>query len=104
MRAAWIVYRKELKEILRDRRTLMAIGLAALSTPLVLFVISQVSTKTATQAYTVGFSGDVPVGLDILLRATSLKLLPVADPAAAAKEEGDLGVAVLPGQIDGHYD
>jgi ABC-type Na+ efflux pump permease subunit len=29
MRAAWIVYMKELQEILRDRRTLMAIGLAA---------------------------------------------------------------------------
>ena len=40
MGAAWIVYRKELKEILRDRRTLMAIGLAALATPLVLFVIA----------------------------------------------------------------
>ena len=49
MGAAWIVYRKELLEILRDRRTLMAIGLAALATPLVLFVISQVSTKTARQ-------------------------------------------------------
>jgi len=49
MGTAWIVYRKEITEILRDRRTLMAIGLAALATPIVLSVISQVATKTATQ-------------------------------------------------------
>ena len=65
MRAAWIVYRKELQEIVRDRRTLMAIGLAALATPLVLFVISRVSTQTATQIYTVGYSGTIPTGLDV---------------------------------------
>ncbi|MDQ6720555.1 MAG: ABC transporter permease subunit [Candidatus Dormibacteraeota bacterium] len=104
MGAAWIVYRKELLEILRDRRTLMAIGLAALATPLVLFVISQVSTKTATQTYTAGYSGDIPTGLDILLRATGLKLLSVADPATAAKQQVDLGVAFLPGEIDEYYD
>jgi len=34
VRSAWIVYRKEMMEILRDRRTLMAIGLAALATPI----------------------------------------------------------------------
>jgi sodium transport system permease protein len=104
MSAAWIVFRKELQEILRDRRTLMAIGLAALASPLVLFVISQVSTKTATQTYTVGYSGNIPIGLDILLRATSLKLVPVADPAAAAKQQVDLGVAFLSGEIDEYYD
>jgi sodium transport system permease protein len=104
MRAAWIVYRKELQEILRDRRTLMAIGLAALVTPLVLLVISNVSTKTATQTYTIGYSGEIPTGLDILLSATGLKLVPVDDPAAAARKEVDLGVAFLPGQIDEFYD
>jgi sodium transport system permease protein len=104
MRAAWIVYRKELQEILRDRRTLMAIGLAALATPLVLFVISQVSTKTVTQTYTVGYSGDIPTGLDILLRSTGLKLVTVADPAAAAKSEVDLGVAFRPGVVEEYYD
>ena len=104
MRAAWIVYRKELQEILRDRRTLMAIGLAALATPLVLFAISQVATKTATQTYTIAYSGEIPTGLDILLRATSLKLVPAADPAAAAKQLADLGIAFLPGQIDEYYD
>jgi sodium transport system permease protein len=104
MREALIVYRKELQEILRDRRTLMAIGLAALVTPLVLLVISRVSATTATQTYTVGYSGDIPTGLDILLRSTSLKLEPVADPAAAAKAKVDLGVAFLPGQIDEYYD
>jgi sodium transport system permease protein len=104
MRAAWIVYRKEMQEILRDRRTLMAIGLAALATPLVLYAISQVSTKTATQTYTVGYSGEIPTGLDILLRATSLKLVAVADPAESAKREVDLGVAFLPGVIDEYYD
>jgi sodium transport system permease protein len=104
MGAAWIVYRKELQEILRDRRTLIAIGLAALATPLVLFAIAQVSTKTATQNYVVGYSGDIPTGLDILLRATGLKLVPVTDPAVAAKQQVDLGVEFLPGEIDEYYD
>src|SRR5450756_1296303 len=78
----------------------MAIGLAALATPLVLIVISQVSTKTATQTYTIGYSGQIPSGLDILLSATGLKLEVVADPADAAKQQVDLGVAFLRAQID----
>ena len=104
MRTVWIVYRKEITEILRDRRTLMAIGLAALATPIVLSVISQVATKTATQEYTIGYSGDIPTGLDDLLRATSLKLVPVSDPAAAATRQVDIGVAFKPGEIDEYYD
>jgi sodium transport system permease protein len=102
--SAWIVIRKELTEVFRDRRTLMAIGLAALATPLVLFVISDVSTRTATQMYRVGYSGDIPTGLDILLRAAGLQLEVVADPAAAARKQVDLGVAFRPGEIDEYYD
>ena len=104
MRTVWIVYKKEITEILRDRRTLMAIGLAALATPIVLSVISQVATKTATQEYTIGYSGDIPTGLDELLRATSLKLVPVSDPAAAAMRQVDVGVVFKAGEIDEYYD
>jgi len=105
MRAVWIVYRKELIEILRDRRTLMAIAIAALATPLVLTVISQVATRTATQTYTIGYTGDIPIGLDVLVQATGLKLEPVADPAAAAKQQVDIGVAFQTGgDIDEYYD
>lgn len=104
MRAAWIVYRKEMVEILRDRRTLMAIGLAAIATPLVLSVISQISAKTATQAYTIGYTGDVPRGLAQLLTATNLKLVQVEDPAAAAKQKVDIGVAFRAGEVDEYYD
>src|SRR5258708_34379100 len=91
-------------EIVRDRRTLIAIGLAALATPLIMTVISQLATKTATQTYTVGYSGEIPVGLDVLLRATGLKLERVADPAAAAKQQGDLGVVLQAAQIEQYYD
>jgi sodium transport system permease protein len=101
---AWIVYKKEITEILRDRRTLIAIGLAALATPIVLSVISQVATKTATQEYTIGYSGDIPTGLGELLSATSLKLVSVSDPAAAAMRQVDVGVAFKPGEIDEYYD
>jgi sodium transport system permease protein len=104
MRATWIVYRKEIVEIFRDRRTLIAIGLAAFATPIVLGVISQVSTKTATQAYTIGYTGDIPTGLGELLTATNLKLVQVTDPAAAAKQQVDLGVAFKAGEIDEYYD
>jgi len=104
MHATWVVYRKEMIEILRDRRTLMAIGLAALATPIVLSVISQVSTRTATQTYTVGYTGSIPAGLDVLLNATNLKLVPVGDPVAAAKQQVDVGVAFQTGEIDEYYD
>jgi len=104
VKALGIVFRKELREIVRDRRTLIAIGLAALATPIVLIVISQVTAKTATQTYTVGYSGDIPVGLDTLLTATALKLERVSDPAAAAKKDVDIGVVFQPTQIDEYYD
>jgi sodium transport system permease protein len=104
VRDTLIVFRKELTEILRDRRTLFAIGLAALATPIVLFVISQVTAKTATQTYTVGYSGQVPAGLDVLFNATGLKLEPVADPATAAKQEVDLGLVFTANGVDEYYD
>src|SRR5256885_3850648 len=99
-----IVFRKEIREILRDRRTLIAIGLAVLATPTVLFVISQVSTRTATQTYTVGYSGDIPAGLDVLFGATGLRLERVDDPAAAAKRKVDIGIVFTPAGIDEYYD
>src|SRR3979490_1064359 len=104
MRTLRIVFLNEVREILRNRHTLIAIGLSALATPIVLLVISQVSTRTATQTYTVGYSGDIPTGLDILLTATGLKLEPVPDPAAAAKKQEDLGVVFQATQIDEYYD
>jgi ABC-type Na+ efflux pump, permease component len=104
MGSAWVVYKKEIREILRDRRTLMAIVLATLVAPLTLGIISQVSLQTATQTYTIGYSGDIPTGLDTLLRSTGLKLESVADPKAAAKKQVDLGIAFLPGELDEYYD
>jgi len=99
-----IVFRKELREILRDRRTLTAIALAALATPIVLFVISQVSARTATQVYTVGYKGEIPAGLDILFNATGLRLDLVDDPAAAAKRDVDLGLVFTSGGVEEYYD
>ena len=99
-----VVFKKEMREILRDRRTLIAIGLASIATPIILFVISQVTTKTATQTYTVGYSGEVPAGLDILFSATGLKLEQVDDPAAAAKQQVDLGIVFTPSGLDEYYD
>ena len=104
MGSAWVVYKKEIREILRDRRTLIAIALATLVAPLSLGIISQVSLQTATQTYTIGYSGDIPTGLDVLLRSTGLKLQPVADPRAAAQKQVDLGLAFLPGEVDEYYD
>ena len=99
-----IVFRKEIHEILRDRRTLIAIALAVLATPTVLFVISQVATRTATQTYTVGYSGDIPTGLDTLFGATGLKLERVDDPASAAKKQVDVGVVFTAAGIEEYYD
>jgi sodium transport system permease protein len=104
MSSTAIVFRKEIREILRDRRTLIAIALAALATPIVLFVISQVSVRTATQVYTVGYSGEIPTGLDVLFGATGLKLVPVSDPATAAKSQVDLGVVFTANSAEEYYD
>ena len=99
-----IVLRKELTEIVRDRRTLIAIALAALATPTVLLVISQLSSRVATQTYTVGYSGTIPTGLDVLFTATGMKLLQVADPASAAKQQVDIGLVFTPAGIEEYYD
>jgi len=104
VKAVAIVFRKELREILRDRRTMIAIGLAALATPTVLYVISQVTVRSATQTYTVGYKGEMPVGLDILFNATSLKLEQVADPVEAAKAQVDVGLVFTPQGVDEYYD
>ena len=104
MKAGAIVFRKEMREILRDRRTLIAIGLAALATPLVLFVISQVSTRTVAQAYTVGYTGTMPAGLDVLFNATGLNLKLVDDPAEAAKQQVDIGIVFSDKGLDEYYD
>jgi sodium transport system permease protein len=104
MRSVGIVFWKEMREILRDRRTLIAIGLAALATPVVLFVISQVSIQTASQAYTAGYSGDVPAGLGDLFSSTGLNLKLVADPATAAKQQVDIGIVFTSSGLDEYYD
>jgi sodium transport system permease protein len=104
LKSLLIVFKKELREIVRDRRTLMAIGLAALATPLIMTVVSQLATKTATQTYTIGYSGEIPVGLDVLLQATGLKLERVDDPASAARQQVDIGVVFQAAQIDEYYD
>jgi sodium transport system permease protein len=104
MRSVAIVFKKEMLEILRDRRTLIAIALAALATPIVLYVISLVATQTATKAYTVGYSGDVPAGLDVLMNAGGLKLEPVPNPAEAAKNAVDIGIVFSTSGIDEFYD
>ena len=104
MKDVLIVFRKELTEIVRDRRTLFAIALAALITPIVLSIISQVSAKVATQSYTIGYSGDIPVGLDTLFQSVSLNLRALPDPQAAAKAQVDLGLAFSPAEIDEYYD
>jgi sodium transport system permease protein len=104
LKSLLIVFNKELREIVRDRRTLIAIGLAALATPLIMTVVSQLATKTATQTYTIGYSGEIPVGLDVLLQATGLKLERVDDPASAAKQQVDIGVVFQAAQVDEYYD
>src|SRR5437660_12333394 len=104
MNSVGIVFMKQIREILRDRRTLMGIGLAALATPVVLFVISQVSTQTASQTYTVRSTGDIPSGLEILFSSTGLKLERSDDPATAAQQQVDIGIAFTSSGIHEYYD
>ena len=104
MRAIAIVYRKELREIARDRRTLIAIGSRRSRRRSFCSSSRRSRPRRRPRPTRSGIRGDVPTGLDILLTATGLKLERVADPAAAARQQVDLGVAFTPRQIDEYYD
>lgn len=104
MNSIAVVFKKEMVEILRDRRTLIAIAFAALASPIVISIITRISAERSTQTYTVGYSGTLPAGLDILMNATFLKLMPVDDPAAAAKQQVDIGLAFTAKGVDEYYD
>jgi sodium transport system permease protein len=93
MRATWTVYRKELYEIVRDRRTLMAVLLGVLITPLIFVAISQIVEHNAAQAVKVGYAGTLPDGLQSDLVSQNMKLTTLDDPAAGVKT-GVVDVAI----------
>lgn len=105
MSAWWIVFTKELRETLRDRRTLMAmIVVPVLLYPVLLVASEQIllfgMRRLESTAAPVGVVGDAsPELLDLLAADTTLRRVPVDDPAAAVRADSATAVAVL-GQED----
>ncbi len=102
MSAWWIVLVKELKETLRDRRTLvMMIVVPVLLYPLILVVSEQLvllgQRRLEARASPVALVGDVPADLaDMVRRDHGLRLVGIrVSPERALREDSATAVAVL---------
>jgi sodium transport system permease protein len=85
MRATWTVFKKEVFEIARDRRTLMAIMLGVLLTPLTFVAISQIAEHNASAPAKIGYAGTLPDGLESYLAGLNTNLTPTDDPEKAVR-------------------
>ena len=93
MRATWTVFKKELFEIARDRRTIVAIMLGVLLTPLTFVAISQIAQSNASKPTNVGYSGSLPDGLETSLTGRNMTLKAVGDPQAEVRSSSvDVGI------------
>ena len=93
MRATWTVFRKEMFEIARDRRTIAAIMLGVLLTPLTFVAISQIAQSNASKPTSVGYVGTLPDGLETYLTGQNMTLKIVEDPEAAVRSSSiDVGI------------
>jgi sodium transport system permease protein len=96
----YVLLRKELIELLRDRRTLMSMIIApAVIGPLVMFGINYFTTRSRDEArverFKVAVGGNAMSGLTDALRAADLVVIPAADPRNAAfTKSADFGLRV----------
>jgi sodium transport system permease protein len=93
MRATWTVFRKEAFEIARDRRTLMAIMLGVLLTPLTFVAISQIAERNASAPAKIGYKGTLPDGFETYLAGQNTLLAPTDDPEKAVRS-GSIDVGI----------
>ncbi len=108
MRGAWwIVFRKELKETLRDRRTLlMMVAVPVLLYPVLLIVSEQLllfgQRSLDAERSPVAVVGDVPEGLvEIVGAREALVLVPIeSTPAEALRSDAVTAVAVVGAPTD----
>ena len=103
MRSAWwIVFRKELRETLRDRRTLlMMVAVPVLLYPVLLIVSEQLllfgQRSLDAERSPVAVVGEVPEGLAEIVRAReALELVPIeSSPVEALRSDAVTAVAVV---------
>ena len=104
MSIAWVVFRKELRETLRDRRTLMVmLVFPILLYPVLLIATEQfallgirrIESEAAQVAVTGPASDDV---LEFLASNEDLELLDVADPVVAVRSDS-VGAVVVFGPL-----
>lgn len=101
MSAWWIVFRKELRETLRDRRTLlMMIVIPVLLYPVLLIASEQIllfgMRRIDEGATPVGVVGEVPAELlELLDSADAVRRVAVDDPEGALRSDSVTAVAVV---------
>ncbi|HEX4929173.1 MAG TPA: ABC transporter permease subunit/CPBP intramembrane protease, partial [Gaiellaceae bacterium] len=100
--AWWIVFRKELRETLRDRRTLlMMVAVPVLLYPVLLIVSEQLllfgQRSLEAERSPVALVGDVPAGLTLIVGASdALELVPIeSSPTEALRDDAVTAVAVV---------
>ena len=93
MHATFTVFKKELFEIARDRRTIAAVMIGVLLTPLTFVAISQIAQHNASQPTNVGYQGALPDGLEAYMTSEDINLTRVSDPQASVQSSSiDVGM------------
>jgi sodium transport system permease protein len=101
MRAVWTVFRKEMKETLRDRRTLLImVAVPVLLYPAIMVLAQQLTLfgrrQLESSAARVAVLGSVPEDLLAYLRTNEdLELVAAGDPEAAIRARSVTAVAVV---------
>ena len=101
MRGVWIVFRKEMRETLRDTRTmLMMVVVPVLLYPVLLIAAEQLALfgmrRLEAEATRVAVMGDPVSGLeDFLLRDVEIELVRITDAEEAIRADSVQAVAVV---------
>ena len=111
MRGVWIVFRKEMRETLRDTRTmLMMVVVPVLLYPVLLIAAEQLALfgmrRLEAEATRVAVMGDPVSGLeDFLLRDVEIELVRITDAEEAIRADSVQAVAVVEdGGVEGSQD
>lgn len=99
MRNVLVIWRKEMKDTIRDRRTLTVMVIVPIFLmPLLFILIGQIGKSAGTEVYTVAVSGEThaPSLVAALREDTRLTIRSSADPAAAVRDQHAAVGLVIP--------
>ncbi|HZF31552.1 MAG TPA: ABC transporter permease subunit [Gammaproteobacteria bacterium] len=100
LKHCWIVFRKELRDGLRDRAAITGLALQAIVSPIIWAAITLVAAQRLTQTelvLPVAGADNAPAFVDWLEAQNDVKIVPApADPAAAVRDGAHRVVLVIP--------